>query len=965
MERPSDNYLLSQDAEHKLLRAVSEALSVLLTTNELNLALRNAFRIACEALGCDGVYLFDYYEITPGAIHSRIYFGLRLIDSQWQETPNDLIKFPLETADLQQRVHHMMDANGITIATNVHNPPRLKALLTSLHIHSYLSFRIVLEDKTWGGISFVSLKEDTTWAEGRQPYLMPLVTSIGNFIARKKLEQALQRQSTYLRKIIDLNPNYIFAKNQAGQYTLINQSAAALFEQAPTDIIGKTDCELPMPEQQAKDIIKDDQLVFSTAKTRALPIRPFVDAAGAVHYLQTIKIPVTDAHEQVAEMLGVSVDVTTLKEAEQQLWQQKHFIERIAATVPDIILVVNPAARQFAYHNIGAKILGFETATIDDLFEFLTNQLHPDDQAQSAGFLQQLAAINDAEEIVTKRFRLRHQDGYWAHYYERATVFSRHPDGSIKEYLAVLQDISESVQATQQLELSRQKYRNFVEHSYEGIYYIKFERPIDTALPIEEQIALYYAYGYVEEANTACAQMYGLDDPKVMIGLRMIDAHSGEHFEANRQSTRAFISSGYQVTNSETIEFDTHGNAVYILNHAIGDLRNGCLRGVWGTQQNITEQKKAEQALQKNRQILKAIVNALPDLKFRLSHDGVFLDFYVSEYENETPMLPPQAFLGKRIEEVMPELVAKPARAAIQQAIGSQRVAAFEYSLALPEGVHYYEARVSPMSEHEVIITIRNISEKVSSQQVLQEKMREIDEKNQQLTQYIESNYQLENFAYIASHDLREPVRTMHSFAQLLKRQYHAALDEKGRGYLDFLIYGAENMNRLIEDLLAYSRMSSEEAVFEVVKMPQMMQDIQHNLTTFIEEKQARIHITALPQVVFANRTRLRQLFQNLLTNAIKFHRPELPPEVFINSIEHEDEWLFEIKDNGLGIPLEMQERIFQLFKKIHYHREHYGTGIGLALCKRIVAQHHGEIWVESVPNRGSSFYFTISKKLN
>ena len=244
----------------------------------------------------------------------------------------------------------------------------------------------------------------------------------------------------------------------------------------------------------------------------------------------------------------------------------------------------------------------------------------------------------------------------------------------------------------------------------------------------------------------------------------------------------------------------------------------------------------------------------------------------------------------------------------------------------------------------------------------MQEKLRELDEKNKQLTQYIESNFQLENFAYIASHDLREPVRTVHSFAQLLKKRYWHQLDEDGKKCLDFIIYGSENMNRLIDDLLTYSRVSSEEHKTETFKITTLLKDVISGLTRFIKEKGASITFYDLPLQIQGNPTTIKQLFQNLLINAIKFHHPDKPPVIGVSGIDYGNYWLFEVKDNGIGIPKDMNEKIFQLFKKIHYVKEQQGTGIGLAISKRIVEQHGGEIWVESSAENGSSFYFTLQK---
>ncbi len=833
---PQEGIMPAIQREYRILSVINEVLSHLLSREHIEEALEQSFKLVCETIGCDGVYLFDYQLFKQNTIASDLRFGLRFLENKWTRLPLGIHEFPMEITEIHEHAVSMIEAGTTTVALRKDCPPQLQSILKEMDVESYMSFRITIDGKVWGNISFVSREPSIRWTTGLKQLLTPLVSSVGNYIVRK--------------------------------------------------------------------------------------------------------------------------------ETEKDLRQKKHFAEMVTAIAPDTILVVHPEARSFTYTNLTSHFLGFELSTQDNLFEFLVSRLHPDDRALTFSFLQQLNIAHD-HEVVEKYFRLQHQKGHWLHFYERARVFSRHPDGTVKEYLAVLQDITEKVKAQRKLEESEQKYRNFIEHSFDGIYYLRLEQPIAINMPVDQQLEMYYKYGYIEECNVAFARMYGCENPKELIGLRIIDAHGGADFEYNKVSTRDFINQNYSLMNSETIEFDVNGNKIYILNHAFGDIKDGYLHGVWGTQQNITERRKAKSDLKRNQQLLKGIIDALPDLKFRINKDFVFLDYYESENENEPTLVPPSKFLGKRLDEVLPDSISKVGTKAITTALKYKTVQAFEYFIPINGELNYYEGRVSPINEEEVILAVRNISEGKKAQIELKEKLRELDEKNKQLTRYIESNFQLENFAYIASHDLREPVRTMHSFAQLLQRNYQPCLDEKGKNYVQFIIQGAENMNRLIEDLLTYSRVSSEEAVFEAIDLPGLVQNTVKDLTSFIREYEAKVYLSAIPVRIIANRTRIKQLFQNLLINAIKFHRDGVTPEIHITGIDHGRHWLFEIKDNGMGVPANMQDIIFQLFKKIHYHQSQSGTGIGLALCKRIIEQHGGEIWVESKPGKGSSFYFTIEKQLS
>ncbi|MDD1674978.1 MAG: PAS domain S-box protein, partial [Methanomicrobiales archaeon] len=208
------------------------------------------------------------------------------------------------------------------------------------------------------------------------------------------------------------------------------------------------------------------------------------------------------------------------------------------------------------------------------------------------------------------------------------------------------------------------------------------------------------------------------------------------------------------------------------------------------------------------------------------------------------------------------------------------------------------------------------------------------------------SNQDLEQFAYVASHDLQEPLRNVTLFSQLFMKKYGETLTKEGREYLDFVIEGSSRMSRLIYDLLDYSRVTTRGEPFVAVDMNDAVRDACTNLQTRIQESGASITFDALP-VVRADALQIRQVLQNLIDNALKYHS-EAPPRVSIAAERRENEWVFSVRDNGIGIAPEYHERIFQLFKRLHTREKYSGTGIGLSLVKKIIDRHGGRIWVES-----------------
>jgi PAS domain S-box-containing protein len=233
---------------------------------------------------------------------------------------------------------------------------------------------------------------------------------------------------------------------------------------------------------------------------------------------------------------------------------------------------------------------------------------------------------------------------------------------------------------------------------------------------------------------------------------------------------------------------------------------------------------------------------------------------------------------------------------------------------------------------------------------------------NDMLNKLIISNKELENFAYVASHDLQEPLRMVSSFMELLSQQYKDKLDEKAQEYIGFAVDGAKRMYDLLTGLLVYSRISKKGKSFTRVDTNHVLSNVLKNLALIIKETNSVIKFEELP-IISADETQIVELFQNLIANAIKFS-PSFP-RIFISSRTENDNYVFSIRDEGIGIEEQYFDRIFQIFQKLHPKEQFAGTGIGLSICKRIVERHGGRIWVESELGKGTRFFFTIPLNSN
>jgi PAS domain S-box-containing protein len=241
----------------------------------------------------------------------------------------------------------------------------------------------------------------------------------------------------------------------------------------------------------------------------------------------------------------------------------------------------------------------------------------------------------------------------------------------------------------------------------------------------------------------------------------------------------------------------------------------------------------------------------------------------------------------------------------------------------------------------------RNITARKKIEKELQEKTKELERSNQEL----------EQFAYVASHDLQEPLRMVNSYVQLLASRYKDKLDKDANEFIHFAVDGSNRMRNLISSLLAYSRVNRVKA-FDWMDLNKVLDEVLSDLSGAISENNARVIRKDLP-VIYGDAVLIGQLFQNLIANAIKF-RGEEAPMISITSQRNKGEDLFEVKDNGIGIKEEYSEKIFTIFQRLHSAEKYPGTGIGLAICKKIVERHGGKIWVKSRLGKGTSFYFTI-----
>jgi len=366
---------------------------------------------------------------------------------------------------------------------------------------------------------------------------------------------------------------------------------------------------------------------------------------------------------------------------------------------------------------------------------------------------------------------------------------------------------------------------------------------------------------------------------------------------------------------------------------------------------DITERKRAEEELKLANMYNRSLIEASLDPLVTIGPDGKINDVNYS-----TELITGYArdeLIGTDFSDYFTE--PEKAREVYQQVFQDEKV--FNYALEIKHREGYvtpvlYNASVY-RDESEEVIGVFAAARDITERKQAEEKLKEIIEELER------SNYELQQFAYITSHDLQEPLRTIASYTQLIERRYRNKLDDDADEFIDFIVEAAVRMKDMIQGLLYYSRVGTKGGELKSTNTEELLGIVLYNLNAAIKENNVTVTHDKLP-VVVADESQLIQLFQNLISNAIKFKKDDECPIIHISAYEGENEYIFSVADNGIGIEPQYFNRIFEVFKRLHTSVEYEGTGIGLSISKRIIERHGGRMWVESESGNGSTFYFTI-----
>ena len=741
------------------------------------------------------------------------------------------------------------------------------------------------------------------------------------------------------KSIVDISPYPIFI-HRGGTIKYANQLSKKLIRaDTDEDLAGVNIAQYCHPD----DLMRLKEAVEKVHATRISDVLDFrlVDRDGNIKRIQSRSTGINFGGELCRLVHIYNFD--QIRQAEEEAYQKGVLIDKLIEVLPDSLLVINSVTRKQIYNNNSfVRSLGYGPDDYEkegDEFDLLSKKIHPDDMPK---LITARDFVNDPAnngKLITTEYRVLNKAGEWRWILGRSCSLMPAENGIGRINFGIVQDITE-IKSNQNELLN---YRNFQEkiNSTSPVLVTIFDISKMTSVYRSQDMAQWFSYS--EETFPE----------------KTIDLIHPEYREEAIQSIMNVAKLQDGEIQSTVFPFITgDGSIRFILSRATIFQRDEAGRATHTltAHSDITDLKEIESKLDKSEETRKAVLYAIPDMLVIANTAGIITDFYPNEQlraSNENIN-----YIGKDLKKLISTENYDNVMGLIIKTIQEKKLHSFTFEEERPDKTLYFELRISPFSADEVIILTRDISDQRANQEKIDHYNKELFEKNQELERYITSNSELEKFAYIASHDLREPLRSLTGFAQLLQKRNQGQLTRESEEFIENIIQGAQRMNTLVSGLLEYSRIASGGKPFANVNLSDLIKKVQSDLKISIEENKAEFILFDLPDI-YCDELQVRQLFQNLISNAIKF-RSDKAPIIKISADKNDRHWLFKIEDNGIGIDMKFKDQVFQIFSRLHAQDKYQGSGIGLSVCKKILERHGGQIWLESTPGRGTTIFFTI-----
>lgn len=797
----------------------------------------------------------------------------------------------------------------------------------------------------------------------------------------------LKRERDMLQMVINSLPDSIYVKDVQGRFLINNSACARLVGAAsPDKLINKTDFDF-FPKKFAERYLADEQKVIQSGETLNCVESVVDNESKEIRWMQTTKVPRRDSSGKIIGLIGIGRDITELKQAKDlsrkelerrtaQLSQEHLLLRTLIDNLPDCIYAKDLEGRKTLANPPDLENLHCKTesdAIGKNDFDFFPRETAEKFWAVDQKVLQGEPALNREEYFLDEKGEKK-----WL---LTSKLPLRDESGKIIGLVGIGRNITKQKLAEVSLAYEQQLFQQLLETLPDNIYFKDRESRFvrvsrSKAKATLQTVRRRYRADYPDlPPNKWPPYLADIESfTSWLIGKTDFDTYPEAHARAAREDEKEIIRTGQPVIGKLQKTEVSNGETVWWLSTKMPWRdKEGEIIGTFGTSLDLTQLKQAQEALDRERILLRTLIDHLPDAVYIKDKSGRFL-LNNSTHAKRRGMKSPEEMKGKTDFDFFPRELAEKFSVDEKKIMetGVPVLNQENYtSIGSPSGEKHWVlvSKVLWRDDNGEILGTLGITHDIHEIKIAQEALRASEEKLREFTTRLErSNRELQDFAYVASHDLQEPLRKIVVFGERLKEKAADRLEPETLDYLARMQKAASRMQNLISDLLTFSRVTTKAHPFAPVDLAHTVKEVIDDLEGRIETTKGHVEPGHLP-VIDAEPMQMRQLFQNLIGNALKFRQPEIPPVVKIEArifsgilpqappgASAQNLCELTVSDNGIGFDEKYLDRIFNVFQRLHTRNEYEGTGMGLAIARKIVLYHGGAITAKSSPGKGAQF---------
>lgn len=723
--------------------------------------------------------------------------------------------------------------------------------------------------------------------------------------------------------------------DNSGKWIKVNPSLCKMLEYTPEELASLTFQEITHPDDLFDDLEQAKRLRNREIDSYTIEKR-YLTKSGKIVWVNLSGTAVWNLDGSFRYYIAQIENITSRKKSHELLQIERDRLSNVIEGTRAGTWEWNVQTGETVFNENWANVLGYTLSELEPItINTWVSFTHPDDLELSNQKLQE--CFNQKSNYYECYCRMRHRDGHWIWILDRGKVVSWTEDGKPLKMFGTHTDVSELKTLESELTQKNSFIKKVLDSIDVGI--VVCDEHGKLTLFNEATLAI-HGLDAEDIPHSEWAQYYQLLDSESLLPLTetevpLYKAWKGESVVSQEMAIRH--------PNGQIILVETSGGPILS--------NEGQILGAVVAMKDVTAKRHASALIEKSERKFKGIFNSTFQFIGFLEPDGTVLE------ANQTALdfagLVPTDVIGKKFWDCFWWQISPETQRQLQNAVEKAGKGEF-----IQYEVQVWDKYKNPVT---VLFNLKPLLDEYGQVVAIIPEGRLIQDIIDIRKSLEEKNHELERFASVASHDLKEPLRMVINFLQLLEKKYKGSLDEKADQYIHFAVDASQRMSRLVNDLLEYSRIGTKQTESENIDLNLLVQSQEKYFAPLLDECEGSIKYGQLP-TIYGKDVPIQTLFRNLISNSIKYRKPEVPPQIEIRAKELPTHWEFAISDNGIGFDPAQSDRIFDIFTRLHTSQHYQGTGLGLAICKKIVEQHRGKIWAESIPGMGSTFYFTLGK---